>query len=216
MAKKKQSAAQKAAPQAPAAQVAKKSYTGWIILGVVVAVIVILALWFFATYNGLVSSDENVNNKWSQVEASYQRRFDLIPNLQATVEGAANFEKSTYVAVTEARTKWLDAQSSGNLNDKVAAANEFDGALSKLLVSVEAYPDLKATANFQALQDELANTENKINVERSRYNDAVTDYNMRLRVFPSSMIAGMFGMQPRIYFKSAQGAQNAPSVTFSF
>lgn len=207
--------AKKQTPAVAQAPAAKKSYTGWIILGVVVAIIVILALWFFGTYNGLVKSDENVNNKWAQVEASYQRRFDLIPNLQATVEGAANFEKSTYVAVTEARTKWLNAQSSGNLNDKVAAANEFDGALSRLLVSVEAYPSLKATANFQALQDELSNTENKINVERSRYNDAVTDYNMRLRTFPSSIVAGMFGMQSRIYFKSAQGAENAPKVTFT-
>lgn len=207
--------AKKQDAKAAASPAVKKSYTGWIVLGVIVVIIIILALSFFGIYNGLVKSDENVNNKWAQVEASYQRRLDLVPNLVATVQGAANFEKNTYVAVTEARTKWLDAQSSGNLNDKVAAANEFDGALSRLLVSVEAYPDLKATANFQALQDELANTENKINVERSRYNDAVTDYNMRLRTFPSNMIAGMFGMQSRIYFKAAQGAENAPQVTFS-
>ena len=207
--------AKKQASSAAQAPAANKSYTGWIILGVIVAIVIILALWFFGTYNGLVRSDENVNNKWAQVEASYQRRLDLVPNLVATVQGAANFEKNTYIAVTEARTKWLNAQSSGDLNQKVAAANEFDGALSRLLVSVEAYPDLKATANFQALQDELANTENKINVERSRYNDAVTDYNMRLRVFPSNIVAGMFGMQSRIYFKSAEGAQNAPAVTFS-
>jgi len=207
--------AKKEKAKAEASPATKKSYTGWIVLGVIVAVIVILALWFFGTYNGLVKSDENVNNKWAQVEASYQRRLDLVPNLVTTVQGAANFEKNTYLAVTEARTKWLNAQSSGDLNQKVAAANEFDNALSRLLVTVEGYPDLKATANFQALQDELANTENKINVERSRYNDAVTDYNMRLRVFPSNIVAGMFAMQSRIYFKAAEGAQNVPTVTFN-
>ena len=184
-----------------------KNKAVWISL----AVVVVLALFFVGTYNSLAKLDENVNNKWAQVQTVYQRRADLIPNLVAVVQGAANFEKSTIIAVTEARTKWLSA---GTLNEKVAAANQLEGALARLLVVVENYPELKSNANFLALQDELANTENKIAVERQRYNDAVTAFNAKLRVFPSNLVGAMFGFEKRVYFEAAAGAENAPQVQF--
>ncbi|MDO8480833.1 MAG: LemA family protein [Nanoarchaeota archaeon] len=180
----------------------------WITLGV----IVVLAMFFVGTYNGLAKSDENVNNKWAQVQTVYQRRADLIPNLVATVQGASNFEKSTLIAVTEARTKWLNA---GTQTEKVQAANQLEGTLARLLVVAENYPELKSNANYLALQDELANTENKISVERQRYNDAVTAFNAKLRVFPSNMIGSMFGFEKRVYFESSAGAENAPQVAFT-
>jgi len=191
--------------------VKKVNYTPWIVLGAILAIVLILGLWLVGSYNSLVRLDENVNNKWAQVETVYQRRADLIPNLVATVQGAANFEKSTFVEVTEARTKWLNA---GSVNEKVQAANGLESALARLLVTFENYPQLKANQNFLALQDELANTENKISVERQRYNDAVNEMNRKIRAFPSNVVAGMFGFGQRIYFESAEGAENAPTVSF--
>ena len=180
--------------------------------GIIIGAILLIGLYIFSTYNSLVAADENVNNKWSQVQTVYERRADLVPNLVETVKGAANFETSTYLAVTEARTKWLNAQT---LDQKVASANELDSAIARLLVTVENYPQLKATQNFQGLQDELANTENKIAVERQRYNDAVTVYNRQIRTFPANMIAGMFGFSKHIYFEASQGSEKAPAVSFS-
>ncbi|MFH1054295.1 MAG: LemA family protein [Candidatus Woesearchaeota archaeon] len=183
----------------------------WITLGVIAAVILIIMFSFIGIYNGLVRLDEDVNNKWAQVETVYQRRADLIPNLVETVKGAANFEKDTFLEVTEARTKWLNA---GTLNSKVQAANELEGSLARLLVTFENYPQLKATQNYLALQDELANTENKISVERKRYNDAVTAFNKKTRTFPSNIFASMFGFEKRIYFEAEEGAETVPEVSF--
>ncbi|MFH1316185.1 MAG: LemA family protein [Candidatus Woesearchaeota archaeon] len=184
----------------------------WITIGVIAAVILIIMFSFIGIYNGLVKLDEDVNNKWAQVETVYQRRADLIPNLVETVKGAANFEKDTFLEVTEARTKWLNA---GTLNSKVQAANELEGSLARLLVTFENYPQLKATQNYLALQDELANTENKISVERKRYNDAVTAFNKKTRTFPSNIFASMFGFEKRIYFEAEAGAETVPEVNFS-
>jgi len=185
-----------------------KNKAVWISL----AVVVVLALFFVGTYNSLARMDENVNNKWAQVQTVYQRRADLIPNLVATVQGASNFEKSTLIAVTEARTKWLNAQTP---REQVAAANQLEGALARLLVTVENYPELKSNQNYLALQDELANTENKIAVERQRYNDAVTAFNRKTRTFPSNIVAALFGFEKRTYFEAAAGAENAPAVQFT-
>ncbi len=190
----------------------KKLNKGLIILGSILAVVLIMAFWFVGTYNSLVKLDEAANAQWANVESSYQRRFDLIPNLVETVKGAADFEQETYLAVTEARTKWLNA---GSINDKIAAAGEVQSALARLLVTVENYPQLKATENFLALQTQLEGTENRINVERNRYNAAVKQYNQKIRFFPANIVAGMFGFEKKDLFESASGADEAVKVDFS-
>ena len=176
-----------------------------------VVVIFLLALWFMAAYNNLVRSEVAVDTAWGQVQSVYQRRADLIPNLVETVKGVKNFEKETYLAVTEARSKW---QSATTPEQKVAAANQLESTLSKLLVTVQNYPQLKSNENFLALQDELAGTENRINVERQRYNEAVGAYNQKIRVFPGTIVAKMLGFQPRAFFEANAGAENAPAVKF--
>lgn len=186
----------------------RRSYLGYGI----VAVIVLIGLWAFSGYNGLVTQKENVDNSWRQVETQYQRRFDLVPNLVQTVKGAANFEQSTLQAVTEARTQWLNA--GGNRTTEVAAAQNLDGALSRLLVSVEAYPQLQATAAYRDLMTQLEGTENRIATARKDYNDTVRDYNIRVRTFPTNLLAGMFGYAPEAGFESTPGAENAPAVNF--
>ena len=189
----------------------KKIKTGLYILGGIALFVLIVVLWFVGTYNSLVRLDEAANAQWANVESSYQRRFDLIPNLVGTVKGAADFEKGTYIAVTEARTKWLDAKS---INEKIIAAGEVQSALARLLVTVENYPQLKATQNFADLQAQLEGTENRINVERSRYNDAVKQYNQKIRFFPANIVAGMLGFEKKTLFESDTGAEEAPKVSF--
>jgi LemA protein len=189
----------------------KKLSKGWIVAIVVIAVIVIIILSGVGMYNNLVRSDVKVDTAWGQVQTVYQRRADLIPNLVETVKGAKNFEQQTLIAITEARSAWTNAKTP---EDQVAAANGMESALSRLMVVVENYPELKSNANFLALQDELANTENKIAVERGRYNTAVQDFNTRVRVFPTNVVAGMFGFEKRTFFQSAPGAENTPPVKF--
>ena len=164
--------------------------------------------------------DEKVTKAWHDVESDYQRRLDLIPNLVNTVQGAANFEKSTLTAVIDARASatkvtidpsHLDAAS---LQQFQQAQAQVSSSLSRLLVSVEQYPDLKATQNFRDLQTQLEGTENRINVSRKRFNETVQDFNTYIRIFPQNIFAGMFGMQQRAYFESDQGADKAPKVTF--
>jgi len=176
------------------------------------AVVVMFLLWMFSGYNGLVTERENVDNKWRQVETQYQRRFDLIPNLVSTVKGAANFEQSTLTAVTNARTQWQNA--GGDRNQQVAAANSFDSALSRLLVTVEAYPQLQATQAFRDLMVETSGTENRIAVARKDYNDAVASYNIRVRRFPTNILAGLFGYAPEPGFQAAPGTDTAPTINF--
>lgn len=177
------------------------------------AAILLFALWFFSSYNGLVMQKETVDNGWRQVETQYQRRFDLVPNLVSTVKGAANFEQSTLTAVTEARTQWLNA--GGNREAGVLAAQNLDGALSRLLVSVEAYPQLQATQAYRDLMTQLEGTENRIATARKDYNDVVLDYNIRVRTFPGNIVASIFGFQPEAGFQSAPGSDAAPTVQFN-
>ncbi|MFZ1036016.1 MAG: LemA family protein [Smithella sp.] len=182
---------------------------------IVLAVIVFLAIaaysFFAGNYNKFVQLDTTVKSSWAQVENQLQRRYDLIPNLVETVKGYAKQEKDVMVEVTNARAKVGGA---GTVPDKIAANNQLSGALSRLMVVVEKYPDLKSNQNFLALQDELAGTENRIAVERMRYNEAVQIYNQTIKSFPANMIAGMYGFKDAAFFEAPKEAKGAPKVKF--
>jgi len=180
-------------------------------------------LWGTGVYNDLVNLDEGVKAAWSQVENAYQRRADLIPNLVNTVEGAADFERETLTEVIEARAKATQIQiTPDDLSDPQALArfqqaqDELSGALSRLLVTIERYPELKANQNFIQLQDELAGTENRIAVERMRFNETAQTYNTSRRRFPATLITGWLGFGEAAYFEAAEGADQAPEVEFDF
>jgi len=192
---------------------------------VIAGLILIAATWIGGTYNNLVALDQAVTAQWAQVENVYQRRADLIPNLVATVKGVANFEKSTYIAVAQARAKvgQLTAGGTEGAPADAAAFSKFqtaqDGltsALSRLLVVVERYPDLKANQNFLDLQAQLEGTENRIAVERMRFNEAAQAFNTARQTFPTTIVAGMFGdrFKTKAYFQAQPGAENAPKVQF--
>ena len=197
-----------------------KLSTGWIVAIVVVVVILILVLSGTRSYNGLVTKEETFNTAWANVQNQYQRRSDLIPNLVSTVKGVANFEKSTLTAVIEARAK----ATSVNINPKnldqaslqqfQSAQDGLSSALSRLMMVVERYPELKATQNFSELQAQLEGTENRINVARREFNEAAQAYNTSIRRFPTNILAGMFGFQKKAYFEAQKGAENAPKVEF--
>lgn len=180
----------------------------WIIVLVVVAILVMAPV---SSYNNLIQLNEAVDGQWSQVENQLQRRADLIPNLVATVKGYASHEEEILNNIADSRSRLLGAQS---VADKAAANEELTSALSRLLVIVENYPDLKADANFRQLQDELAGTENRLAVARKDYNDAVQVFNAKIKSFPTVLWAGMLGFGPREYFKAALGAQDVPEVDF--
>lgn len=182
-----------------------------IVLAVLIIGVIMIALSLKNTYNGLVTMDEDVDKSWAQVENVLQRRFDLIPNLVETVKGYASHEKEVLTEVTKARASVGGAKSP---NETMEANNQLSSALSRLLVVVERYPDLKANENFIRLQDELAGTENRIAVERKRYNDTVGIFNQRVRRFPTNIIAGMFGFEKRDYFEAPEAAKEAPKVDF--
>jgi LemA protein len=201
-----------------------KLSTGWIvaiaIFGIIFFVVLIGILTGVSTYNSLVTKDENVGTKWANVQTQYQRRSDLIPNLVATVQGVANFEKSTLTAVIEARAK----ATSVNINPKnldeaslqkfQSAQDGLSSAIGRLMVVVEKYPELKATQNFSEFQAQLEGTENRITVARREFNEAAQEYNTYLRRFPNNIIGGMFGFQKKAYFEAQKGAENAPKVQF--
>ena len=193
---------------------------GWIILIVVIAIFVLLFAWVTGINNNLVTKEEGVNTAWANVENVYQRRLDLIPNLVNTVKGVANFEQQTLTAVIEARAKATSVQinpknlDEGSLQKFQDAQNGVSAALGRLMVVVEKYPELKATQNFSELQAQLEGTENRISVERMKFNEAAQAYNTYLRSFPNSMFAGMFGFQQKAYFKAMEGADKAPTVQF--
>ncbi len=182
-----------------------------------IAVIVVLVLagsiysFLKGTYNQFVTLDEAVKSSWAQVENQLQRRYDLIPNLVETVKGYAKQEKDVLVEVTNARARVGGATT---VPDKISANNELSGALSRLLVVVEKYPDLKSNQNFLRLQDELAGTENRIAVERRRYNEAVQTYNVAIRSFPSNLLAGTFGFGKAAFFEAPAAAKATPQVKF--
>ena len=191
-----------------------------ITLLVILGTLVLLVSWIVGAYNGLVSLDEETNGKWAQVESAYQRRADLIPNLVNTVKGYADFERETLTGVIEARSKatgiTVDAD---NLSPEAianfqAAQSKLSGALSRLLVTVERYPDLKANQNFLGLQSQLEGTENRIKIERDRFNVSVKDFNATIRKFPKTIIASSFGFEKKGYFEADSGSEKAPEVQF--
>jgi len=181
---------------------------------IIVGLVVILVIWLISGYNSLVGLDEQVDGQWAQVETQYQRRVDLIPNLVATVEGVADFERETYIAVTEARTKWLNSQGQPR-SDRIAAAGGFDSALARLLVTVENYPQLKANESFLTLQAQLEGTENRVAVARKDFNESVRALNVRVRRFPTNIVAGLFGFDKEAFFEAAEGSDVVPTVDFS-
>jgi len=209
-------------PQIPAAAPRKRfGFLGG--LGILVVLVVILALWVVGAYNTLNKLDQSVRSQWAQVENVYQRRADLVPNLVETVKGAANFEKETYTAVTEARAKVGQIQVGADVVNNPEAFAKFEqaqgelgSALSRLLVAVEAYPDLKATQNFRDLQVQLEGTENRITQERRVFNETAQAFNTKRMSFPTVMIAGFFGNRfaEKSYFKAQAGAETAPAVKF--
>ena len=182
-----------------------------VILGVVILVALSIAGYVTARYNTIVKMDESIKAAWAQVDNQLQRRSDLIPNLVETVKGYARHEKSVFLQVTEARAKVAGA---ATISEKIAANNQLTGALSRLLLVVERYPDLKASTNFIRLQDELAGTENRIAVERRRYNEAVKSYNAYIRQFPNNLFATAFGFKKALFYQVSEVAKERPKVKF--
>jgi len=190
----------------------KSMKTALIIVGILILIIVIPFSYLKGTYNSLVTMDESVKGAWAQVENQLQRRYDLIPNYVETVKGYAKHEKEVFIKVTEARSKVAGAK---NISEKIETNNQLSSALARLLVVVERYPDLKANTNFIRLQDELAGTENRIAVERRRFNEAVKAFNIKIRSFPTNMIAGMLGFEKATFFEVPKERQEAPKVKFN-
>jgi len=191
---------------------------------VTIGVVLLILLALFGaggcSYNKMVNKQETVTSQWAQVENAYQVRSDLIPNLVNTVKGAANFEQQTLIGVVEARAKATQVKIDANnltpdkFREFEQAQKGVSSALSRLLVTVEAYPDLKSNQNFRALMDELSGTERRISTERKRFNDVVKDYNSHIRSFPNNLFAGMFGFATKTYFQATEGADKAPEVKF--
>ncbi|EKD49761.1 MAG: hypothetical protein ACD_63C00054G0001 [uncultured bacterium] len=183
------------------------------IVGIIVVVIVaiIVVVWFLSLYNFMVKKDLDVDNAWSQVENQYQRRADLIPNLVETVKGFAKQELTVFTEVTEMRSRWTNAQ---NQEEQINAAEGLDNAIGRLLVVVEDYPELKSDENFLKLQDQLEGTENRIAVERKRYNDVVTAFNKTIKTWPNKTFARWFGFEDRKLFKAEEGVEKVPEVKF--
>ena len=188
---------------------------------VIIALLAIVVFYGISVNNGFVTAEESVESAWAQVENQYQRRADLIPNLVNTVQGAANFEQETLTSVIEARSRATSINlQAEDLNDPAkiaqfqAAQEQLSGALSRLLVSVERYPELKANANFRDLQAQLEGTENRIATERMRFNDSARGYNTQIRKFPGSLIASIAGFDRKAYFEANEGAEQPPMVDF--
>lgn len=187
---------------------------------ITIVVIVVVAIWAYSGYNGLVTKDEAVANKWAAVEADYQRRADLIPNLVATVKGYAEHESGTLQSVTEARSKATSVQIDANdlTEENLRAYQQAQGAvtsaLGRLIAVAESYPDLKANENFRDLQVQLEGTENRISVSRKEYNNAVQSYNVAVRRFPANILAAVFGFDRKAAFSADEGAEKAPTVAF--
>lgn len=194
---------------------------GWIVLIVVAVLLLIVYSNIKGTYNTMVRTDESINAAWAQVENQYQRRADLIPNLVNTVKGYADFEQETLTGVIEARAKATSVNiDPSNLSPEAIANFEqaqqgLSSALGRLLVSVERYPDLKASQQFQQLQVQLEGTENRISVERRNFNDVVNGYNTYIRSFPKNIYANMFGFEKKGYFESTAGSETPPEVSFN-
>lgn len=193
---------------------------GYIVLIVIVVAILAIFFWFKGTYNGMVKMSEAVSAQWSNVENQYQRRIDLIPNLVNTVKGYASHEEQTLIDVVNARAQATKTQINFDQLDEATlqklnrTQGELSSALSRLMAISESYPDLKANQNFMELQAQLEGTENRIAVERRKFNESVRSYNADIRQFPKNIIAGMFGFTPKPYFEANEGAEQAPKVEF--
>lgn len=193
---------------------------GYIVLIVIAVVVLSIFFWFKGTYNGMVNMNETVSAQWSNVENQYQRRLDLIPNLVSTVKGYAAHEENTLTEVVNARAKAtqmqlnIDQLDEASLQKLNSVQGELSSALSRLMAISESYPDLKANQNFLDLQAQLEGTENRIAVERRKFNDEARQYNAYIRQFPKNMLAGMFGFTAKPYFEANAGAENAPKVEF--
>lgn len=193
-------------------------------LAILLVAVLLIAVMAASTYNGLVMASQGVDGQWAQVQNVYQRRADLVPNLVSTVAGAANFEKSTLTEVTAARASVGQVKIDPNqaptdpaqLAQFQAAQGQLGSALSRLLVVVERYPDLKANANFRDLQAQLEGTENRIAVERGRFNESVQAFNVRVKKFPTVLVAGALGFHPKPYFQATAGSETPPKVNFDF
>lgn len=180
-------------------------------LGIIVLIVVVGIFWVVGFYNNLVSKTQGIDNQWAQVETQYQRRFDLIPNLVNTVKGLFEQEQKVFGEIAEARTRYSGA---ATVDEKAEAAGQLESALGRLLVIIENYPELKSNEAVQQLMDDLAGTENRISVERRRFNDLVQDYNTTIKKVPANLMAPIFGFTERAYFKAAEGAEQAPEVEF--
>jgi LemA protein len=191
-----------------------------IIVGFLALVVLVVVLWGTKVYNGMVTMQESVTSQWGNVETQYQRRSDLIPNFVNTVKGAANFEQTTLTQVIEARAKataiTIDPtkMTTQNMQQFQQAQGQVSSALGRLMVVMERYPELKATQNFRDLQIELEGTENRISVERRKFNEVAQTYNTYIRRFPQNFLSGMFGFQAKPYFDAVEGAEKAPEVKF--
>ena len=178
---------------------------------VIWSVVVIVTLYVWVSYNGFVGASEMVDKQWAQVESQYQRRFDLIPNLTESVKGVMKQEQKIFGDLAEARTRYSGAST---VSDKVNAANQVESALARLLVVLENYPTLKSAENVQTLMVQLEGSENRISVERQRFNDSVRSLNVKIKKFPGNIVAIVFGFSEREYFEAVSGAENAPEVKF--
>ncbi len=187
-----------------------------VVLGVLVVLAILIGLYLRSTYNGFVTQSEAIEGQWAQVETQYQRRFDLIPNLVEATKGIFEQEKTIFTAIAEARTRYAGTISSpaATPDDRAAAATRVESALARLLVVVENYPDIRSQQNVTQLMDELAGTENRVAVERGRYNDLVRVYNTAVRRFPANVFAGMFGFNQHTYFQPTADADQTPKVQF--
>lgn len=175
----------------------------------VIVILILIVFWVIGAYNHFISLSESINGQWAQVEVQYQRRFDLIPNLVEAVKGIFNQEQAIFNAIAEARTRYAGAN---NINAKVGAANQLEEAIGRLLVIMENYPQLRSAENVMQLMDELAGTENRVAVERKRFNELVRDYNIAIKRFPGNIFASIFSFKDRALFESVKGAEQAPKV----
>lgn len=181
------------------------------IIWIIIVIAVILGFWAIASYNSLVRSNEAVATQWSQVETQYQRRFDLIPNLVESVKGVLNQEQEIFTALANARSGYAGAKT---VDEKIAAAGQVETSLGRLLAIVENYPQLKSSETMQTLMAQLEGTENRISTERGRYNEAVMAYNLKVKTFPNSLFAGVFGFDAKNQFDAVEGSDTAPQVKF--
>lgn len=182
---------------------------GLIIVLAIVVIIGIMVMSVVGVYNSMVTMSENVDAQWAMVESKLQRRYDLIPNLVNSVKGIMTQEQEVFGNIADARARLAGAATA---SEEVAASNELEGALSRLLVVMEAYPELRSVESVNNLMDELAGTENRISVERDRYNESVREYNSSIKRFPRNLLAGTMGFDPKLYFEATEGAETAPEV----